>query len=239
MLTWLHRLQTRCYACNILIPSLFQLIGSSRGSLNSKIRQNLVRWVSDRTLLYTLLMKNSTDLNPSWHTSNSFLSVGNWFLTDCTKSGLSLVNGNPKNNPTKLLCTVLFITVPENVRQLGQMHLSFHSIRWQKLNRNYSWGGTEVIVLVLNEERDVITLLSMCSFILSPVPNVENWVSLDCYEIFCFFSVHIVDLCPDLQASPLEQFPRHIHSTSVQDQPRRPRVAEKTTPDSMFVDYNV
>ena len=56
-----------------------------------------------------------TNLKPSWQTSSNLLSVENCPLTNLTKSGLSLVNDNPKNNPEKLLCTVRLIIVPVNV----------------------------------------------------------------------------------------------------------------------------
>ncbi|KAM0932367.1 hypothetical protein DsansV1_C46g0242041 [Dioscorea sansibarensis] len=61
-----------------------------------------------------------TNLNPSWQTSNNLLSSENFSLMVRTKSGLGFVNGSPKNNPEKLLCTVLFTIVPI----LSEKHLN-------------------------------------------------------------------------------------------------------------------
>lgn len=90
----------------------------------------------------------AANLNPSWHTTSNLLSAGNCCFTDCTKSGLGLVNANPKNKPEKLLCTVLLMMVPDSKQRLMSHPYRTRATQLKQLRGMH----TKVVVLVLHKE---------------------------------------------------------------------------------------
>lgn len=138
-----------------------------------------------------------------------------------------------------MLCTVLLIIVParinqqvkENQKELWEFWiLSLISRRHKEWTVNSVF--TEIIVLVFNKNRHMITWFYMSSVVLEFVPNIQNCVFVDSYKFLCFFSIHIIHFCSNLQIFPMEWFPipwRGPSTLSFWYQPRCPKIAENTT----------